>query len=198
MRSLLLAPLLLLCLVQPARATWSIVVCDTATGEVIVASATCLENLDLNAALPVVRVGVGGAAAQSAIDVGAANRKKIWTQLENGKTPAEILAILATGDIWHNARQYGIVNFTDAPVKFTGGQAGGAKQAVVGTVGTLRYAIQGNVLTAKSVIFAAETALLTTPGDLGQRVMAGMEAARALGGDGRCSCAPAAPVAASR
>ena len=194
MRSLLLAPLLLLCLVQPARATWSIVVCDTATGEVIVASATCLENLDLNAALPVVRVGVGGAAAQSAIDVGAANRKKIWTQLENGKTPAEILAILATGDIWHNARQYGIVNFTDAPVKFTGGQAGGAKQAVVGTVGTLRYAIQGNVLTAKSVIFAAETALLTTPGDLGQRVMAGMEAARALGGDGRCSCAPAAPM----
>ena len=194
MRSLLLLPVLLLALVLPARATWSVVVTDTATGEVVVASATCLQNFDLKVGLPVVRVGLGGAAAQSAIDSGANNRQIIWNQMANGKTPAEILAILAANDFWHQSRQYGIVTFTDPPVKFTGNQAGGAKQAVVGKLGTIRYAIQGNVLTAKSVIFAAETALRNTPGDLGQRVMAAMEAARALGGDGRCSCSPTAPT----
>ncbi|MDF1800512.1 MAG: DUF1028 domain-containing protein [Planctomycetota bacterium] len=190
----LLLPLLVFALVLPARATWSIVVCDTATGEVIVASATCLENFDLQAGLPVVRPGIGGAAAQSMIDSGAVNRKKIWTQLGNGVRPGVILSNLAAVDPWHQARQYGIVNFVDNPAKFTGNGAGGAKKAVTGVVGTLRYSIQGNVLTAKGVIDAAEAALLSSPGDLGQRVMAGMEAARALGGDGRCSCDPIAPM----
>ena len=194
MRSLLLLPALLLFLAQTARATWSIVVCDVATGEVLVASATCLPNLDLKAALPVVRVGVGGAAAQSALDSGAANRQKIWNQLGQGTPPAEILQILAAGDFFHSTRQYGIVDFDNPPVKFTGGGAGQAKKAVTGTLGTLRYAIQGNVLTSQTVITEAEKALRFSSGDLGQRVLAAMEAARALGGDGRCSCSPAAPT----
>jgi hypothetical protein len=42
-------------------------------------------------------------------------------------------------------------------------------------------------------VTAAEAALLNTPGDMTQRVMAGMEAARALGGDGRCSCLTGPP-----
>lgn len=194
MRTLLLIPALLLFLAQSARATWSIVVCDTATGEVIVASATCIANYDLQSALPVVRIGLGGAAAQSAIDVGGNNRLIIWNQMEAGTTPAQILAVLANNDFNHQSRQYGIVTFNDPPAKFTGNKAGPAKQAVAGTLGTLRYSIQGNVLTDKSVIFTAEQVLRNSPGDLGQRVLAAMEAARALGGDGRCSCAPSAPT----
>ena len=194
MRSLLLIPAFLLCLAQSARATWSIVVCDTSTGEVIVASATCIANFDLQAALPVVRIGLGGAAAQSAIDSGGNNRLIIWNQMEAGTPPAQILAVLANNDFNHQSRQYGIVTFDDPPAKFTGNKAGAAKQAVAGTLGTLRYSIQGNVLTDKSVIFTAEQVLRNSPGDLGQRVLAAMEAARALGGDGRCSCAPSAPT----
>ena len=194
MRSLLLIPAFLLCLAQSARATWSIVVCDTSTGEVIVASATCIANFDLQAALPVVRIGLGGAAAQSAIDSGGNNRLIIWNQMEAGTPPAQIFAVLANNDFNHQSRQYGIVTFDDPPAKFTGNKAGAAKQAVAGTLGTLRYSIQGNVLTDKSVIFTAEQVLRNSPGDLGQRVLAAMEAARALGGDGRCSCAPSAPT----
>ncbi|MFT4709909.1 MAG: hypothetical protein ACI9D0_002202 [Bacteroidia bacterium] len=181
-------------LVIPAGATWSIVLTNTKTGEVIVASATCVPNLDLLKLLPVVRVDIGGAAAQSWGDTGAVNRMKIWSGFSQGDRPSKILDTLANTDNLHQFRQYGIVNFKSTPVTFTGSGAGDAKKGVTGVVGDLRYAIQGNVLTAEQVILAAESALLNSAGDMGQRVMAAMEAARALGGDGRCSCSQQAPT----
>ena len=63
-----------------------------------------------------------------------------------------------------------------------------------GEQGSLVYAIQGNVLTGDPVVFEAERTLLSSTGDLGQRVMAAMETARAFGGDGRCSCSYGAPT----
>jgi len=62
--------------------------------------------------------------------------------------------------------------------------AGGAGARLV----AITYAIQGNVLTGAPVVLAAEQAIINTPGDLGQKLMAAMEAARSMGGDGRCSC----------
>jgi hypothetical protein len=44
------------------------------------------------------------------------------------------------------------------------------------------------VLTGTEVVRAAESALLDTQGDLSQKLLAAMQAARKLGGDGRCSC----------
>jgi len=183
-----------LALVAPARATWSIIAVDLATGEVCVASATCLQAFDLQAGLAVLVPGVGGAAAQSQIDSSGANRLAIWNGLQAGTDPAAILAALALSDVNHQKRQYGIVDFAHAPLTFTGTGAGNAKGGVAGASGTLRYAIQGNVLTGIQVVQAAEAALLVTNGDLSQRVMAGMEAARALGGDGRCSCSQFGPT----
>lgn len=194
LRRLLGALFCLLVLVQPSVATWSIVVVDTATGEVCVASATCLANFDLKKGVPVLRVGHGGAAAQSFVDTTGKNRQLIWDELALGVGPWTILAHLDAQDNQHQTRQYGIVNFDHNPASWTGGQAGIAKKSIAGKVGTLRYAIQGNVLTSPQVIFDAEAALLATAGDLSQRVMAGMEAARALGGDGRCSCSVVAPT----
>lgn len=175
-------------LARPAAATWSVVVVDDGTGEVCIAAATCLLGLDLRDTLAVVRVGEGAAAAQSFIDSTGANRKTIWDGFAAGLEPAEILAALAASDSQHLTRQYGIVRAGAPPAVFTGSDAGTAKGALFGQSGTLRYAIQGNVLTGKLVLARARDALLATPGDLSQRVMAAMEAARALGGDGRCSC----------
>ena len=186
--------LTLVVFVVPAGATWSIVLTNTKTGEVVVASATCVPNFDLLNLLPVVRVDIGGAAAQSAVDLGAINRKKIWNGFSQADRPKEILANLSATDNQHQQRQYGIVDFKSQPATFTGNAAGAAKKGVTGVVGDLRYAIQGNVLTGEQVILAAEAALLSSGGDMGQRVMAAMEAARALGGDGRCSCNPQAPT----
>ena len=55
--------------------------------------------------------------------------------------------------------------------------------------------IQGNILAGDAVVANAEAALIATPGDLSLKVMAAMEAARATGGDGRCSCNQPDPTA---
>lgn len=193
-RASALALLALPLLAARPSATWSVVVVNTLTGEACVAAATCINNFDLKTKLPVVIPGVGAGAAQSLIDTGGFNKKKIFENLLLGNSPQFILDLIEQTDGAFQSRQFGIVNMNDLPVTFTGTNAGIAKEGVVGQVGALRYAIQGNVLTGKEVVYAAETALLATEGDLGQRVMAAMEAARALGGDGRCSCSPAAPT----
>ncbi|MEQ8768632.1 MAG: DUF1028 domain-containing protein [Planctomycetota bacterium] len=175
-------------LAEPARATWSIVVFDRRTGQIGVASATCLNSVDLENVLPVVIVGVGAACAQSAIDVGAVNRQFIHKELLEGTPPEVILELLDDFDNQHRQRQYGIVDGLHAAGTFTGSRAGAYAGGISGQVGDLSYAIQGNVITGPPVVLKAEEALLSTPGDLPEKLMAAMEAAMRMGGDGRCSC----------
>ena len=98
----------LLALVLPVHSTWSIVVVDVETGEVGIASATCLVNFDLRRNLAVVVPGLGAAAAQSIVDQTGANRLLIWNGIHDGHDPIDILAALAASDPQHNGRQYGI------------------------------------------------------------------------------------------
>ena len=192
-RVLLLVLACVLALAPPASATWSIVLVDSSTGEVAIAGATCLEGFDLQQWLPVLVVGKGGAVAQSAIDTAAKNRKKIFEQLQLGTPPDQILALVLEEDLAKATRQYGIVNLSLESVGYTGGAAGKAKKHVNGSFGTIAYAIQGNVLTGQEVVLAAEAAVQAGSGSLTDRLMAGMQAAFELGGDGRCSCSVSAP-----
>ncbi|MDF1836302.1 MAG: DUF1028 domain-containing protein [Planctomycetota bacterium] len=191
---LLLPTLALLILAPRALATWSLVVMDMRTGEIGVASATCIPTQNLKKYVPLIIVGEGAAAAQSFIDTSAVNRNRIWAALLNGDDPQTILDQLAGADSGHQTRQYGLVNRFGPPLTFTGNQAGQAHFGVAGQVGHYQYAIQGNVLTDASVILAAEQAFRNSPGDMAERLMQGMQAARALGGDGRCSCSNSAPT----
>ena len=192
---LLLAPLgLLTLLATTARATWSIVCTDTSTGEVCVATATCLNNTHIAKLVPVIVVGQGAAAAQSSADTGAVNRNLIRDGFLGGDSPAQILADLAATDASHYNKQYGIVSlYPGDPVSYTGTAAGAAALDLVGEIGTIRYAIQGNVLAGDPVILETEQTFRNTQGDLVTRVMAAMETARSYGGDGRCSCNHANP-----
>lgn len=194
LHGLLLRLALLLLLALPARATWSVVALDRATGEVCVASATCISGFNLKRWVPVLVVGKGGAAAQSVPDASGDNRLLVRDLLLADASAEEILAALAASDSSHQTRQYGIAAFPGAPVTFTGFGAGDAALGVVGRVGTIEYAIQGNVLAGDAVVHVAEAAFRGTDGDLSQRVMAAMEGARAMGGDGRCSCDSLAPT----
>lgn len=171
-----------------AHATWSIVVVDKQTKEVAIASATCLVQVDLLRLLPMVLPERGAAAAQSLIDSGAGNRSRIRNEIIAGTDPVEILNILAAADVRHQFRQYGIVDALGRAATFTGSNAGAYAGGVTGQVGSMAYAIQGNVITGAPVVSAAEAALRDTPGDLPGKLMAAMEAARQMGGDGRCSC----------
>ena len=185
----------LLLLATTARATWSIVVVDRSTGEVCVATATCLSGLDISRYVPVIVVGQGAAAAQSYVDTTGQNRVMIRDGFLAGDDPAQILADLAAADGSHHTRQYGIVSLHGGPpVGFSGSAAGVAKLDVVGEQGSLRYAIQGNVLAGQDVILQTEQTLLNTSGSVVERVMAAMETARVWGGDGRCSCSNSAPT----
>ncbi|MCC7012724.1 MAG: DUF1028 domain-containing protein [Planctomycetes bacterium] len=179
-------------LAGPAFPTWSIIAVNTRTKEVCVAGATCLSNFNLRKNLAVMRIGVGGGAAQAMVDAGP-NRLIMWNGLGAGLSPSAILAQLAAQPL-HQSRQYGIVNMDDAPVSFSGAFTSEANPGVVGVVGDFKYAIQGNILAGDEVVLEAEQAFLSAPGDLGQKVMAAMEAARAWGGDGRCSCSDVAPT----
>ena len=150
-----------------AQATWSIVLIDTRTGEIGIASATCLSNFDLQANSPVVVVGRGAAAAQSSVDVGGANRTLIRNRLLAGVSPQAILAELAVTDGNHESRQYGIADVPGRAITFTGGEAGTWGGGVTGSfaytyagqASTIVYAIQGNILTGEPVVAAA----LVTP-----------------------------------
>ncbi len=182
------------CFASSALATWSIVVVNTRTGEVCVASATCLGG-DIQKLVPVVVPGHGVAAAQSSVDVSSQNRQLILAGFQANLTPQEILASLQAVDPQFQSRQYGIVDLFHDPATFTGTGAGIAKIGVSGIAGDLRYSIQGNVLTGDNVVIAAQAALLNTDGDLSERCLAAMRAARLYGGDGRCSCSFAHPTA---
>lgn len=176
-----------------AQATWSIVVADQRTREVGIGCATCLLSADLQRGLPMMLVERGVAAAQSRIDQGAVNRQRIRTQMLAGVAPEDIIDFLATQDQFHQQRQYGIVDVLGRAATFTGSQAGAYAGGVTGQVGDLVYAIQGNVITGPPVIEMAEAALRDTPGDVPAKLMAAMQAARLMGGDGRCSCSSSDP-----
>lgn len=176
-----------------ASATWSIVICDTRTGEVAVASATCLTNFDLQANTPVLIVGVGGATAQSSVDSLGLNRTFIRDRMYSGMAPADILAGLSVFDSGHQSRQYGMADVLGRTVTFSGTGAGDWKGGITGVTGDLVYAVQGNVLWGPEVVNQAVQAIITTPGDVPAKLMAAMMAARQQGGDGRCSCSPSNP-----
>ena len=184
---------LILMTVPATHATWSIVMADTETHEIAVGTVTCLLDYDLLALVPVVVVGKGAAAVQAAGDFSGARRPIIFEHLQLGTSPEEILQIVA--DIpGHYSRQYGIVDTTGGRISFTGVSCTQWAGGVVGTAGTLVYAIQGNILAGDCVVPAIEGAILNTAGDIPVRLMAGMEAARVTGGDGRCSCSTFYPT----
>ncbi|MFM1872555.1 MAG: hypothetical protein RL398_1977 [Planctomycetota bacterium] len=184
----------ILLLALPAKATWSILIIDVATGEIAVGIATCLTGFDLKPNTIVVVPGYGVAAAQSFVGP-LTLRELIRTEILNGTSAQQILSLLAAADTGHQSRQYGIASLIGGTATFTGTGAGAWAGGVTGQTGSLLYAIQGNVLTGSPVVTAAEQAILNTPGSMADKLMVAMEAAGQMGGDGRCSCNPGNPTA---
>ncbi|MHC4379601.1 MAG: DUF1028 domain-containing protein [Planctomycetota bacterium] len=191
-RRLVIQALAFCLLLSQAFATWSIVVVNRRTGEICVASATCIENFNLRTALSIMGQEAGGGAAQAFVSP-LSTRTLINDLLLQGVPPDEILDAIEAVDGIFQWRQFGIVDLEGRAATFTGSNTSSYASGVTGEIGDLVYAIQGNILTGSPVISDAENALRNTPGDLSQRVMAAMEAARDMGGDGRCSCDPVLP-----
>ena len=181
-------------LVAPIMSTWSIVVVDLATGEVGIAVATCLPNQSLRKMVCCVVPESGVSAHQSIGDPSGNQRHKSWEMMQMGHDAQAIMAQLNANDSYLRQRQIGIATLTGDASTFTGNLCGAFADGITGQSGNLVYAIQGNVITGMPVLTECEQALLQSPGSLGDKLMAAMEAGAAMGGDGRCSCNPGAPT----
>ncbi len=185
-----------------AQATWSILIADTRTGEIVIGSATCVELIDLQQSTPVLISGVGAVTAQSAVDTSGRNRQLIRDRLLQGLPLGALLDELAMTDGGHNNRQYGMITAMGETLTYSGiqnaawagGQTGRIERGQLGPADDIVYSVQGNILSGGNVVQAAVDAIIASSGDLPAMMMEGMQAAKAAGGDGRCSCSPADPT----
>lgn len=181
----------------PASATWSVIAVDRATGQVIIASATCVSQerlrgfpsrglMDIQA---IVVPGVGVAAAQAGVDRTRENQALIHRELRRGRDPAGILALLRE-DPEIQRRQFAILDLQGRSAGFSGAENGPASLDHQGMVpGTeIHFSVQGNILASDDVVHAGVEAFLHAEGTMADRVMAAMEAADRAGGDARCTC----------
>src|SRR5262245_46979881 len=186
MRKVLLVLALALALPARAFATWSVIAVDLATGRVVIASATCVNNNDefLKGVQAVVVPGKGVAACQASVDGTHANQMLVFNELQKGTAPSRIIELLSA-DPAFQGRQFGILDLQGRSAGHSGLTNGYVSQDIQGQVpGTqIYYSIQGNILRPGQVVPNAVKAFLATNGAITDRVMAAMEAADASGGD---------------
>ena len=184
---------LLVGLPSTAHATWSVIAVDLATGRVVIASATCVNNNDafLMGIQAVIVPGKGVAACQAGVDGTHANQMLVYAELQKGTDPARIIEMLSA-DPAFQSRQFGILDLQGLSAGHSGLTNGYVSQDVQGRVpGTqIYYSIQGNILRPGDVVPNAVKAFLHTTGSHTDRVMAALETADQYGGDSRCVCPP--------
>lgn len=181
-----------------ALATWSVIAVDRKTGQIVIASATCVPQQafagfpakGLKDVQAIILPGVGIAAAQANVDRTRTLQKRIAEELNRGTDPARIIDMLKAEDPNHPSRQYGIVDLKGRAAGYSGNTNGKQSLDRQGRVdGTdLFFSIQGNILSGDDVVEEAVKAFKQAKGSLADRVMAAMEAADSHGGDRRCTC----------
>ncbi len=201
MKTLKLLPLLALAgalmVPAPAEGTWSVIAMDLRTGQVVVASATCVSqgalrrfpSQGLKDIQAIVVPGRGVAVAQAGVDATRANQGLIHQELLEGTDPEAILELLRE-DPQIERRQFAILDREGRSAGFTGERNSGAALGLKGSVPGegIVFSIQGNILASDAVVQRAAAAFLEAEGSLADRAMAAMEAADAAGGDRRCTC----------
>ena len=207
MKKIALAAIFLLAAHSTAFATWSVIALDARTGQVIIASATCVRQAgfpqrtpngarDLMDVQAVIVPGIGVAACQAGVDNTRENQMLVYNELKKGTPPAQILEMLKK-DPNVERRQFGILAMPKgeaitARTNRAGFNGSGNSQSSLyfgGQVGPdIFYQVQGNTLLGDQVMWQAALAFTRATGTLADRVMAAMEAADANGGDHRCNC----------
>jgi uncharacterized Ntn-hydrolase superfamily protein len=190
--------LALLLLETNAAATWSVVAADRKTGQIAIASATCVPYnafrgfpaTGLKDVQAIIIPGQGVAAAQAAVDRTRRMQNLIAAEMKRGTDPTRIIEMLKADDNYHPSRQYGIVDLKGRAAGYSGERNGKQSLDRQGKVDKteIYFSIQGNILTSDAVIEEAVRAFKAAKGSLADRVMAAMEAADAHGGDRRCTC----------
>jgi hypothetical protein len=206
MKKLVVTLALLFGAAAPAFATWSVIAIDAKTGQVIIASSTCVRQEGFPARKPngardlmdvqaVIVPGVGVAACQAGVDNTRENQMLVYNEIKKGTPPADIIEMLKK-DPNVERRQFGIVSIpngkTITPQNNRAGfnGSGNSRSSLYfgGQYGDFYYQVQGNTLLGDQVVHQAALAFTRAKGTLADHVMAAMEAADANGGDHRCNC----------
>lgn len=209
MKRLILTALALLLAPSTALATWSVIAIDIRTGQVIIASATCVRQMafanrqpnaarDLMDVQAVIVPGIGVAACQAGADNTRENQMLVYRELRKGTSPQAILEMLKQ-DPSIQRRQFGILAIpnggTITPQNNMAGfnGTGNSESSLFfgGRVGDFYYQVQGNTLLGVDVVHKAALAFTRAndpQGTMADRVMAAMKAADENGGDKRCNC----------
>jgi uncharacterized Ntn-hydrolase superfamily protein len=166
----------------PAAATWSIVGVDQTTGEVGVAIASCVGFE--TALAPTLVPGKGAAVSQAGLnkESGAA----IVKGLENGDSAEQVIAGLTqpSADEELPLRQYGVVTLPSGAATFTGAEVPAAAGAVKNAGQTA--SVQGAAVETDAVLTESLAAFEATSGDLGEKLVAALDAGNKAGGDADC------------
>src|SRR5688572_20303685 len=206
MKTILLVLSLVIATAAPAFATWSVIAIDAKTGQVIIASSTCVRQEGFPARKPngardlmdvqaVIVPGVGVAACQAGVDNTRENQMLVYREIKKGTPPAQIIELLKK-DPNIERRQFGIVSIPNGGTiteqnnraGFNGSGNSRSSLYFGGRGGDFYYQVQGNTLLGDQVVHLAALAFTRAGGTLADRVMAAMEAADANGGDHRCNC----------
>jgi Family of unknown function (DUF1028) len=173
-------------------ATWSVIAIDQASGQVAVAAASCVDEIDdgMRNAIAVVVPGRGVAACQAAVDRTHQNHALVFEQIQKGTDPHRIIEMLSE-DPQFQSRQFGILDLEGRVASHTGLNNSFEALAVPGHVPAtgIYFQVQGNTIRSGAIAKGAK-AFLDASGSLTDRVMAAMESVDANGGDVRCSCPP--------
>jgi uncharacterized Ntn-hydrolase superfamily protein len=163
--------------------TYSLVARDAETGELGVAVQSC--SFGTGRVVPWAAAGVGAVATQSftlpsygPLGLGA---------LRDGAAPVEALAALVAADELRELRQVALVDRHGRTASHTGAACIPAAGAQAGD----GFSAQGNMLRSDEVWQAAAEGFEGATGTLAERLLAGLDAAEAAGGDFRGSQAGA-------
>lgn len=213
MRRAALGLLFVLACCSPAFATWSVIALDSRTGQVIIASATCVRqsgfpqrqpngSRDLMDVQAVIVPGLGVAACQAGVDNTRQNQMLVYNELKKGTPPPQIIELLKAQEAARQPenqmerRQFGILAMPNGGTitarnnraGFNGSGNSTSSLYFGGQVGDVFYQVQGNTLLGDQVVHLAALAFTRATGTMADRVMAAMEAADQNGGDHRCNC----------
>ena len=180
--------------------TWSVAAIDPLTGDVGVASASCVPSFaDALAALV---PGKGAGATQASFDID--NRNVVFEAIQEGLTAEQVIARVTDPSVDQETdrRQYGVVTLNDGVVHAAGFTAPSREGTTEGADGMGRWAgistdvsmgvtVQGNTLVNEAVVGDGLEAFRwqdpTGFNELSDRLMRALEAGSVAGGDVRCN-----------
>jgi len=162
---------------EPVVATFSIVAYDPDTQELGVAVQS--KFIAVGSVVPWAKAGVGAIATQSYANT--TYGPKALALLAEGAEPEAVMKKITEDDRRVAIRQVGIVDAKGRSATFTGEKC----SAWAGGLKGENFACQGNILAGEDVVKNMAKSFRESKGDLGERLIAALQAGQDAGGDSR-------------